>query len=206
MTKQICIKCNKEKSLEEFSKGNNKLRLRSDCKICVQEYNKNWRILNKERIKEYKNNTKEKSKKWKLDNKSKLQRYSKQYKKDNPNYWKEYRENNREKLNLKERKRRETDPIFKLKNNLRKRVGKILKQSKSKSTEKLLGASFEIVKTHLESTFQEGMSWGNYGEWHVDHIVPLASAKTLDEVIKLFHYKNLQALWEFDNLSKGAKC
>jgi len=45
-----------------------------------------------------------------------------------------------------------------------------------------------------------------FGEvWHVDHIIPLASAKTQEEIEKLFHYKNLQALWAIDNLSKGSK-
>ena len=49
------------------------------------------------------------------------------------------------------------------------------------------------------------MSWENYGEWHVDHKIPLASAKTKEEVEKLFHHSNLQPLWAKDNLEKGAK-
>jgi hypothetical protein len=49
------------------------------------------------------------------------------------------------------------------------------------------------------------MSWDNHGEWHIDHIIPLSSAKNESDLYKLFHYTNLQPLWAFDNLSKGNK-
>ena len=58
---------------------------------------------------------------------------------------------------------------------------------------------------HLSNMFLDGMSFDNYGEWHIDHIVPLVTAKTEEEVIKLNHYTNLQPLWAKDNLSKGGK-
>lgn len=47
------------------------------------------------------------------------------------------------------------------------------------------------------------MNWDNYGEWHIDHIKPLAIAKNKKEIECLFNYKNLQPLWAKDNLSKG---
>jgi len=124
-------------------------------------------------------------------------------------YQREYRQNNKEKVasNKKDyqNKRRQTDPLFKLKSNLRTRVWSILKNDKDKRTEELLGASFYVVKQHIEDTFVEGMTWGNYGQWHVDHKIPLASAKTKKEVEKLFHYTNLQALWAEDNFIKSDK-
>jgi hypothetical protein len=49
------------------------------------------------------------------------------------------------------------------------------------------------------------MTWSNMGEWHIDHIKPLATAKTEKDVYELNHYTNLQPLWAKDNLSKGAK-
>ena len=49
------------------------------------------------------------------------------------------------------------------------------------------------------------MSWENQGKWHIDHITPLSSAKTEEEVYRLCHYTNLQPLWAEDNLKKGSK-
>ena len=51
------------------------------------------------------------------------------------------------------------------------------------------------------------MSWENHGihGWHIDHIIPLSSGKTEDEILELFHYTNLQPLWAVDNLKKGGK-
>jgi len=61
------------------------------------------------------------------------------------------------------------------------------------------------LKKHIEKQFTKGMSWKNQGDWHIDHIMPLASANTIEETIRLCHYTNLQPLWALDNLEKGAK-
>lgn len=76
---------------------------------------------------------------------------------------------------------------------------------KNSITSEIIGCDWEKLKDHIESQFEEGMTWGNYGEWHVDHIVPLASASTEQEILSLCHYTNLQPLWAKDNLSKGGK-
>jgi len=49
------------------------------------------------------------------------------------------------------------------------------------------------------------MSWENYGDWHIDHIIPISSAKNNDEVYKLNHYTNFQPLWALDNMKKSNK-
>ena len=49
------------------------------------------------------------------------------------------------------------------------------------------------------------MKWDNHGKWHIDHIIPLSSAETEEEVYNLCHYTNLQPLWGEDNLKKGKK-
>lgn len=69
----------------------------------------------------------------------------------------------------------------------------------------MLGCDYGTLAAHLESKFTEGMDWSNRGKWHIDHVMPLASAKTEDELTALCHYTNLQPLWAYDNLSKGAK-
>lgn len=67
------------------------------------------------------------------------------------------------------------------------------------------GCSPEFLKEHLERQFVEGMTWENRNEWHIDHIIPLSSAKTEDELYELCHYTNLQPLWAEDNLKKSNK-
>ena len=127
---------------------------------------------------------------------------------------KEYRTNNKDKVNkyfskyIKERK--ETDANFKLTKHLRTRLYQALVAQhavKSAKTLELLGASVAFVKEYLESLFQPGMSWDNYGEWHVDHIKPCASFDLTDpeQQKECFNYKNLQPLWSEDNMSKGAR-
>ncbi len=71
----------------------------------------------------------------------------------------------------------------------------------------MIGCSWIDFKIYLESKFTEGMSWDNYGKWHIDHIVPLSSFDLSDPVQleKACHYTNLQPLWAKDNLKKSNK-
>jgi len=56
---------------------------------------------------------------------------------------------------------------------------------------------------HVEQQFTVDMHWDNYGDWHIDHIVPLSCADTEEELKLLCHYTNLQPLWAVDNLAKS---
>jgi hypothetical protein len=106
------------------------------------------------------------------------------------------------------RKRRITDPIYKLKCNIRKLIGNSLSNKgfkKNTKTNIILGCSYEEFITHLESKFTEGMTWENYGEWVIDHKIPLASAVTESQIIELNHYTNLQPLWWDENRQKSDK-
>ena len=71
----------------------------------------------------------------------------------------------------------------------------------------LTGCSKNDLLKHLESKFTEGMTFENYGEWHIDHIRPCASFNLEDpeEQKKCFHWTNLQPLWALDNIRKGDK-
>lgn len=114
----------------------------------------------------------------------------------------------REARNKRERERRKTEPLYKFKRTIRTRMADAFRASswnKNGSSEKLLGCSFSECMDHIESQFKEGMTWQNHGEWHIDHIIPLDSAKTEDEVLELFKYTNLQPLWASENWSKGTK-
>lgn len=107
-------------------------------------------------------------------------------------------------------KKQKQDINFVIKKNLRSRFSFGLKNNeKQNSVLKYLGCSIEEVKIYLQSKFQEGMTWDNYGikGWHIDHIVPLERFDHTDEsqIYEAWHYTNLQPLWWQDNLRKGIK-
>ncbi len=108
-------------------------------------------------------------------------------------------------------KKRKTNPIFRMESNLRRRLSLAIVacgNSKSHGTQKLLDCSWQELKIYLESQFQDGMTWDNYGDWHIDHIKPCCSfdLSNIDEQKLCFHYTNLQPLWAEDNLRKGIRC
>lgn len=99
-------------------------------------------------------------------------------------------------------------PTNAISNLLRDRFRKALKQgSKSGSAIDLLGCSLKEFRVYLQSLFEDGMSWENYGDWHIDHRRPCNSFNLLleDEQQMCFHYTNLQPLWAEENISKMDK-
>lgn len=119
-----------------------------------------------------------------------------------------WQKRNRDKIYARQKDRCATDLNFKLSRILRKRISEAVKNNhKSGSAIENLGCSIEDCRVHLENKFQSGMSWNNYGQWHIDHIVPLSKFNLAisEELKQACHYTNLQPLWSEDNLSKGAK-
>lgn len=107
-----------------------------------------------------------------------------------------------------QKKRMQTDPHYVLARRLRNRLYYALqKKSWKKGTKfsEYIGCTLEELKLHLEKQFLPNMSWENQGDWHIDHIIPLDSAMTEEELYKLCHYTNLQPLWGPDNIKKGTK-
>ena len=124
----------------------------------------------------------------------------------------EYRRKNKvEKANRDRRyvrQRMASDPLFRMTYTVRNRIFYAVRDKgfkKGAKTAEMLGCEWSVLRDHLESQFRDGMTWSNYGDWHIDHIVPLASANSEAELIRLCHYKNLQPLWATDNIRKGAK-
>ena len=75
--------------------------------------------------------------------------------------------------------------------------------SKESKTAKTLGCSWKQFTKHIESQFTDGMSWDNKSEWHLDHVVPLSCATTIEGLEKLSHYTNIRPLWAAENLRKS---
>lgn len=98
-------------------------------------------------------------------------------------------------------------------NRLHQNIGRILrmglKTNKRGKTFDILGFSVKELKEHLESLFKEGMTWDNYGEWHIDHKIPRSllpySYKEDENFIKCWSLDNLQPLWKIENLKKSNK-
>ena len=105
------------------------------------------------------------------------------------------------------RRRLATDPYARLVHNLRGRIkATIVHGCKKGKALAYLSESVDFYRDHLTSLLQPDMTWDNYGEWHIDHIRPLASFDLTDQdQIRLaWHWTNLQPLWGPDNSSKGS--
>lgn len=174
----------------------------SQCKKCVSVYNKS-------------ENRKEQYKKYTHSEKGIKRRKKYELTENRKEYKKNYRLTEQQKINkLKQTKKRyNTDPLFKTSKLIRRMIAKSFKSGKYQktylieSTENMLGCTFEYVKNYIEEKFEPWMSWDNHGKyngkekygWDIDHIIPLSSAKTKEDLIKLFHYTNLQPLDSYIN-------
>lgn len=108
------------------------------------------------------------------------------------------------------RRRLRSDYWFKLRVSCSNRIYQALKKQqmvKSERTLNLIGCSVDYLREYLASMFEAGMSWDNYGKWHVDHIIPCASFDLTDQKQQklCFHFSNLRPAWARENMSKGDK-
>jgi hypothetical protein len=115
-------------------------------------------------------------------------------------------------INGRRKVRRETDPVYKMIQSLRRIFSLTIKAAhkrKLHSSIALLGCEPEYARKYIESQFLEGMSWDNHGKaWHIDHVIPFGVIQDLEDVEdlkKVCHYTNLQPLWKEVNLAKHNK-
>jgi hypothetical protein len=219
METKICSKCKVEKSISEFykyySKSISKLRIQSRCKLCLSEDNKSFyannvevfKIKKKEFYHENKESELARRKTHYINNHKRELNRMKEYREKNEEYFQEYRKKYQKNY---ENNRYKNDPEYKLSKNIRRRVSLFLQLnnvSKTNKTFDIVGCTPQQLKEHIQLQFKDNMSWDNYGYygWHIDHIIPLSSAKTKDEIYTLCHYSNLQPLWGKENIKKGGK-
>lgn len=110
--------------------------------------------------------------------------------------------------NIKRKEKYYTNPQYRLLVLVRSRIYTALKgKMKTQKTKDLLGCTVDEFRKHIESLFQDGMTWENQGKWHIDHIIPCNSfdLSKAEEQAKCFHYTNTQPLWARDNLEKSCK-
>jgi hypothetical protein len=216
MDNKKCIKCGEEKQLIEFhSMKRNKDGRDCACKICRnksrREKAKNLspeereKKLQEKRDFHWKNREKilETKRKYNIEN-------AERHRKASMEYYYNNKPKTRKRRNKYEKERKEKDISFRLSINLRARVREAIKSNgteKAYSTIDLIGCHVSELKNFLELKFKDGMSWNNYGEWEIDHIIPCSSFDLTcnNQQKKCFNYTNLQPLWKKENRSKGAK-
>ena len=104
--------------------------------------------------------------------------------------------------------RQVTDPNYRLKRSIRNRTNKALHgNSRAGSAVRDLGCSIPHFKLYIENQFEPGMTWDNYGEWHLDHVMPLSKFDLTDrqQFLEACNWLNYQPLWAEDNLQKSNK-
>lgn len=214
-----CNRCEIEKEYSEFYKDSYKKDgLKTICKECYKEdWQNNKDIKNlkeKERYLVYSKSEsyKERKKKYYQENKEKIRSRSKEWREKNIDRVKEVNDanyqKNKERILSRYKDRLINDPLFKFIQSLKCNIrNSLIRNGYSKKTRtfEILGIEFQEFRLYIESQFVDGMSWDNYGEWHLDHRTPISWATTEEEAIKLCHYTNYQPLWAFENISKGNK-
>lgn len=223
METKICIKCKKEKNINEFYFLKQKNKYNNKCKECIKKEVKEYQKNNFEKIKKQKKEyfkkyrqknieyIKEKDKKYRETHKEEAKKYSEKYRKEHKQYFKDYskkyiNKNKKGKIKIKYKNKE----LIKFKQQIRCLISKSFSKKKfikKENTEKILGCSFEKFYKHLLQTYKNnyGRDYDGIEKVHIDHIIPLATANTEEEVIKLNYYTNLQLLKAEDNMNKGSK-
>lgn len=104
------------------------------------------------------------------------------------------------------KKRKLVDPAFALSVLIRSSINNHMRKggwTKKSRTQQILGCTWDEFKSHIERQFLRGMSWENRHLWHLDHIVPMAKAKSAEDVVALNHFTNLRPMWAKDNIRKS---
>lgn len=201
METKKCSQCKSIKSIDLFPLDNSKKGGHSNyCKPCKNEKVRAIKEKNKEKYTQ-------KAIEWKALNKNKVSIIKKRY-----------RDKNRDKINeyssQYNRVRKESDPLFKMKEQTRKLISRSFKRkylTKTSPSYKILGCTWEEFFNHLLKTAKNNYPKKNINsknlftyDWHIDHIIPIITANNEEDVLKLNHYKNLQLLTPEDNLKKGS--
>jgi len=186
---------------KEEKKAQNKV-YREAHKEEMKAYQKAWYEVNKDERKAY-------MKAYLEANKDERKAYLEANKEKRKAYIKDYHKNHKEEIKAYikayKKKRLKNDQLYAFKYIVRKVTAQAFKRrgfKKNSHTEKLLGCTFEDLLKHLNppSDF-----FTNRSKYNIDHIIPFATAKTIEDVIRLCHYTNLQILTAEENLAKSDK-
>lgn len=203
----VCFKCKTTKSISDFYMDKSKRNGRtSSCKDCCNLAHRAWSKAHPERERAI-------TRTWQKANPEKVKIANRAWEKANPEKSKAiiraWYKANPEKIAIYRKKRRSTSQ-GRLNHSLSTGIYHSLRGNKRNCHwEIIVGYTIEQLKKHLEKQFQIGMTWENYGKWHIDHCIPISVfnfEKPEDiDFKKAWSLKNLQPMWAKDNMSKCAK-
>jgi hypothetical protein len=210
-----CKECERQRGIEYRLKNPNKVKESSKkwrqshpetYKNVVENYlEKNPHMSSKERLKIYRQDENFRIK-TSIQRRERYQNNIDSEREKNKKYYHDNKEVLRKRNNKWKNDKRKNDGFYRMKINLRHRIREyLLGESQGKRTMEIVGLDKMNFKLYIENKFVDGMSWENYGDWHLDHIIPLCTGKNNQEVLALNHYTNLQPLWAIDNLKKNRK-
>jgi hypothetical protein len=205
-TEKACARCKTVKSKAEFKRKKDAADgHHCHCRDCCNAINREHRERNPEMAAAW-------SRRWAKKNPEKVRAKSLRWIEKNPGRQSELSRNWVERNKERHREnmvRYMSIPRVRLHRTIRERIRQMLKGNKSKKTLEILGYDIATLKGHLERQFSKGMNWSNYGDWHVDHIVPLSSFNITSEfdpeLQAAWALSNLRPLWATENLQKRAK-
>jgi hypothetical protein len=190
----------KEKSKLYYEK--NKEKILDKVRGKRNDYHKEYRLKNYE--KEVNRN-----KLYCDENRDWINEKDRQRYKENTEYYKDkskkYQKENPQQRKITHKNRLKTDNLYRLSTSIRKSIWCSINKkgyTKKSRTNEILGCDFELFEFYIRLQLEPWMSWNNYGKyngelnygWDLDHIIPISSATTEEEVIKLNHYTNFQPL------------
>jgi hypothetical protein len=224
---KTCTKCGDTKLLGEYHQDKGKNDGKSSiCKLCAVSVALKWRQENPERVTKRKQIYRAENldvisargKVYRQRNIDGLKVKSRaQYQKDPSKFiakakdWALENPEKRREIAAKHNVKKRSTPKGKLENSISCNMRNSLKTGgkQGRKAFDLLGYSISDLMAHLEKKFAHGMSWENYGQWHVDHIIPLAAhnyeTPECADFKRAWALSNLQPLWALENISKGAK-
>jgi hypothetical protein len=207
---KIYYQDNKDERLDYYY--NNREEILEKKKVYYQDNIEKISEKDKKRYSENKEKENERTKMYYSENKDIISERKRKKYNENPDKERKrislYRKKNKDRINEKIRLRKQDDTLYKAKMAIRSVISCSIRNQgykKNSLTYEILCCSYEDFKSYIEEQFTEGMSWENYGEWHLDHKTPISWADSEEKVYELNHYLNFQPLWAFDNLSKGNK-
>lgn len=209
---KTCVRCRAKDKLRNEKR---KTYLYEQQKKYYSEHHQQCLDQGKQYRKKHKDDIKEKAKQFRKENKEKCLNQCKKYRNTHKNemkqYLRQYHQKTKEQRRFKNKiyqrqyrkQQRDTNPLTKLIDNMRRRVNGAVER-KTQHTIDYLGCTWKFFENHIKKQFSEGMSWNNYGEWEIDHIIALKwNHPTEQQVAIRLHWTNCQPMWRDDNNQKG---